>query len=201
MKWAAAILIASFGMPLCAQSNDFGLWLAGSRLGTTTEADGRVKFDNGRGWGMSLNRFWTSQISTELSWTTTSSDGRVDFAGGESLNLGSLDLQAAALVGQWHFARNARISPYLGGGVAHISADDLTSDDLRNAGVAAVSIDDEWAWCANAGVNVSVTKQLSLTVDAKYSRYEPDSAAAGDVEPVKLKLNPVVIAVGMRARF
>src|SRR6185436_12029136 len=55
----AALLLLAASLPLAAQSNDLGLWVAAAQIGDTNADGSTIKFDDGRGFGASLNHFWT----------------------------------------------------------------------------------------------------------------------------------------------
>jgi outer membrane protein W len=196
-----ALVLCATALPLAAQSSDVGVWYESATIHRTDDPNGAIRFDRGTGWGISANHFWTGSVSTEVAYASTRSDGRVDFADGTTLDTGRLRLKAVTLVAQWHFAARALIDPYLGAGAARMQASSLSSAELAAGGVSSVHIDSKVTWCANAGVNINVTKNVAIAVDGKYVRYTPDSAAAGDVESVRLKLNPTFIAAGVKLRF
>ncbi len=196
-----ALVIALVALPTAAQSNDFGVWVATSQIGDTTVEDSEVAFDNGDGFGVSYNHFWTRNVSTELSAIALSHDGEITVTGTSAFDIGSLDLLPITATAQWHFARGARVSPYLGAGVSYVMADDLESDDLRLIGIDKVEVDSDVGWVGQAGVNIALTPRFAFGVDAKYIRYRPDSAAAGDDEAVRLDLDPLVFSAGVKFRW
>lgn len=50
-------------------------------------------------------------------------------------------------------------------------------------------------------MDVNITPRVGMVLDAKYLRYGPQSAAPGDLEPVRLRLNPFLASAGVRLRF
>lgn len=184
------------------QSNDIGVWYATAQVKDTGDAQGRLSFDNAKGYGVSLNHFWTGSISTELSANWLHANGEIDVAGTRVLSVGRLKLMPVTFDAQWHFMRSGMISPYVGAGVAYVSAKDLTSSDLDLAGVGTVKIDSKSSWNANAGVNIGIGKMFAVAIDGKYIKYEPDSKASGAAGTTeKLKLNPLIVSGGIRLRW
>jgi outer membrane protein len=196
------LTLAVIALPAAAQHhNDLGLWVAASTTSETVDGDASLAFEDGRGFGLSLNHFWTSHLSTELGATALSYDGTIEIGNVEALDLESLDVIAVTGVAQWHFGgAGARIRPYVGGGVAYVMADDLESNDLDLADIGTVEIDSAVGWVANAGATFALTPRIGIGVDAKYISYRPDSAPAGG-EAVELELDPIVVSAGIRFRF
>jgi len=195
------LVVAFFTLSLNAQSNDIGLWIATSQVGDTNIDESKIAFDNGEGFGVSFNHFWTPSLSTEFSATALAHNGEITITGFPAFDIGSLDLMPITATVQWHFGRGALVSPYVGGGVSYVMADDLASDELRQIEVERVEIDSTVGWVAQAGLNIGLTTRFAVAVDMKYVAYSPDSAAPGDPEPVTLELDPLVFSAGVKFRW
>jgi len=194
-----AVALALAALPLAAQSNDVGLWYSTARLEQSSNTDGRLSFDDATGYGVSFNHFWTGPLSTELSAYWLRAQGGIDVAGSRVLDVGKLELKPITANVQWHFARASMLSPYVGGGLAYVTAGDLSSGDLDLVGIGTVKIDKKLTWDANAGINIGLGRMFAIGVDAKYIKYEPDSKAAGNTE--KLKFNPLALSAGVKLRW
>lgn len=195
------IVVTFLALSLNAQSNDLGVWIAASQVGDTNIEGSEIAFDNGQGFGVSFNHFWTPSLSTEFSATAVSHDGGITITGEPAFDIGSLDLIPITAMVQWHFARGGLVSPYVGGGVSYVMADDLESDDLQLIGVERVEIDSKIGWVAQFGLNIGLTTRFAVAVDAKYLAYTPDSIASGDPAPVTLELDPLVFSAGVKFRW
>ena len=196
---ALLLLLASF--PLAAQSTDIGLWIAGAQIGDTNTDGSTIKFDDGRGFGASLNHFWTDHLSTEIGATALKSDnGGIYQDRIRLVSTGELKMTPITAMAQWHFGRHARIDPYVGAGVAYVLTDDLQSDDLDATGIGKVEIDDGTGWTVGAGATFNLSDRFGITLDGKYIRFRPDSAGPGGTT-VRLDFDPLVISAGMRLRF
>ena len=182
-------------LPVAAQTNDVGVWYATAQL----KDSAGLSFDDAKGYGVSFNHFWTGALSTEFAVSSLRADSGIDIGGTRALDGGRLKLMPFTANLQWHFARGSMFAPYIGAGLAYVSAKDLSSADLDLAGIGRVKIDHKASWDANAGVNIGLGKMFAVAVDGKYIKYEADATAAGTTE--KLKLNPVVIAAGIRLRW
>ena len=189
------LALALSALPLVAQTNDVGVWYSTAKI---KDSNG-LSFDKARGFGASFNHFWTGSLSTEFSVDSLRANAGIDIAGTRALDAGRLKLMPYTANLQWHFARGSMFAPYIGAGVAYVSAKDLSSADLDTAGIGRVKIDHKASWDANAGLNIGLGKMFAVAIDGKYIKYEPDSTAAGTTE--KLKLDPVVISAGIKLRW
>lgn len=186
-------------LPLSAQSNDIGLWYSTATLSDTTADGTSTNFDNGKGYGISFNHFWTGPLSTEFTATQLRSDASFDINGQRALDLGRFKFRPITANVQWHFARNAMVSPYIGAGLAYVTSDDLSSSDLDVAGIGTVKVGNKTTWNGNAGININVGHMFAVALDGKYIAYEPTSTGTGGSQ--KLKLNPTIVSGGVKLRF
>jgi outer membrane protein W len=194
------IVLALAATPLAAQSSEFGIWLAQSRVGETDEEEALLEFDNGDGYAVSYNKFFGA-LSLELSATSLEHDGRLE-APGAVFDVGSLDIVPIVATLQFHFARGGRVSPYIGGGLAYIMADDLQSDDLDLVDIGPVEVDDALTWAVQAGLDINLSERFAIAVDGKYTGYTPDAAPTRDPEDsIELDLNPLIISAGIKFRW
>jgi outer membrane protein len=202
----AAAVLSLASLPTLAQSTDLTVWAGYTGFGTTEISDpadefsADIEFDDTLGYGISLNQFWTRNISTELGAMHWSADSTVDFDDTIELDFGSLDLTAITATAQWHFAPEGRIDPYVGAGVAYFDADDFELDDdlLEPGDDPSVPVESDATWLANAGVTFNFGR-VALALDAKYSPYEPgtgENEDEGDIE-----LDPLTLAAGVKFRF
>ena len=195
IQYVIGLAVALATLPLAAQTNDVGVWYSTAQIKDSTG----FSFDNAKGYGVSFNHFWTGSLSTEFSVSSLRANAGIDIAGTRALDAGRLKLMPFTANLQWHFARGSMFAPYVGAGLAYVSAKDLSSADLDTAGIGRVKIDHKASWDANAGVNIGLGKMFAVAIDGKYIKYEPDSSAAGTTE--KLKLDPIVISAGIKLRW
>lgn len=197
-----ATLILAVTVPLTAQSNDIGLWIAGARIGDTTDQTATLSFDDARGFGASINHYWSSHLSTELAATALKSErGRISLGNVDILDMGELKLTPITAALQFHLAPPAsRFDVYAGGGAAYVLTDDLNSSDLDLSGIGTVHIEDGATWMANAGATFNIGPRFGVGVDAKYIPFRPDSTVDAP-ESLHLDLKPLVLSAGVRIRF
>ena len=195
------VVMLLFAFSMNAQAGEIGLWIATSQVGETLVDESEISFDNGEGFGISFNHFWTPNLSTEFAATPLKHDGTIEVGEFPTFDLGSLDIIPVTATAQWHFARGGRFSPYVGAGISYVMADDIESDDLRSIGVDKVEVDSKVGWLAQAGIDIGLSERFAVAVDAKYIPYSPESTDPADPEPVKLDLDPLVISAGVKFRW
>lgn len=182
-----------------AQSNDIGIFVSTSQFDDNEIQDAGdtfdLEFDEDMGYGVSFNHYWTPAFSTELAYQKLGADLTLSFED-IAADAGDLDLDVLTATGQFHFARNSLISPYIGGGAAYISgqAGSIDAAELEDA-----DLEKEIEWLANAGINFNFGKSFGVFVDGKYILYE--ARAEGDSEDDAVDINPLVIAAGIKFRF
>lgn len=204
MKKLVLLILALFTAPVAISAqtlstSDVAVWLSDSQFNepTVTDDDGSVtlKLDEGTGFGLSFNHFWVSSFSTELAYHRFGGDVEASFDDGTRVDAGDLRASSLTGVGQWHFRRATRFSPYIGGGVAYMSGE-FEPFDVDEA---AFDFDPEFTWVANFGANVAITERLAIGIDAKYIDWE--AQAEDDEEEERLELTPLVLSAGLRFRF
>ena len=197
------LLITMCATPLFAQNGEFGIFVATSQVGDTDEEEANLEFDNGLGYGVSLNTYW-GNISGELAATALSQEGRISSEELSDIELGDLDLIPITATLQFHFLKGSAFSPYIGGGAAYILADDLESDDLDIIEIGPVEIQDEFTWALQGGANINLSQSLAIGLDVKYIAYTPESNPvndADDSDAIDLDLNPLIFSAGLKFRW
>jgi outer membrane protein len=202
-SFGLVIILALVALPAAAQSSELGLWIAQSRVGETDEDEAVLEFDTGDGFGVSYNKFFGNALSLELSATTLEHDGELSAEGiEEAFDAGSLDIIPIVATIQFHFARNSVVSPYVGGGLAYIMADNLESEDLDRVEIGPVEVDDALTWAVQAGLDINISPRFGIGVDAKYTGYTPDAAPTDfPDDAIELDLNPLIISAGVKFRW
>ena len=209
-RYGLAVLAVVFPILAAAQqppSNDVGVWVSTSQFDKTSETDPDVgaelslEFDENIGYGVTFSHYWGNALALELGAQKLGGDLNLSVGGPAtdfSAKIGELDLQAYSATLQWHFARGSRISPYIGGGAALVTAD-FDAEPIEGEPDEQVDLDNETTWLANAGVNFALTPSLSLGIDGKYIAYDPKGE--GDTDDERLDVNPLVFSAGLRFRF
>jgi outer membrane protein W len=182
-----------------AQMNELGVFASTSQLETNEFREGDdvfdLEFDEDMGVGLSYNRYWFGNFSTELAYQRLGADLTLSFEDIRE-DVGELDLDILSATAQMHFARGSMISPYIGGGVAYISgeAGSINEDEIEST-----DLEKELEFLANAGLDIGITQGIAIYLDGKYIMYE--ARAQGDDEDESIELNPLIIAGGVKFRF
>src|ERR1051325_2585125 len=189
----SALLILFAALPLAAQTNA-GIWLSRASTGTTHESGGDIRFRDGSGYGVSIARRFGSHLGFEVAVHELRKRGSVEFAGADALDLGRLRMRPISLAAQWHFS-----VAYLGGGIAYVMTDDLSSSDLDLSGIGTVAVASGYAPMANGGIDFAVGRSVAVAIDVKYIRFRADSGPPD--ARVRLRLDPLIASAGLRFRF
>lgn len=195
------VLLSLLAFPLFgfAQSNELGIFISTSQFDDSEIEDAGdvfdLEFDEDMGYGVSYNRYWTPAFSTEFAYQKLGADLTISFED-IAANAGDLNLDILTATAQFHFAKGAIISPYVGGGAAYISgeAGSIDVDELEDA-----DLENEFEWLANAGVDFNLGQSFGIFIDGKYILYE--ARAEGDDEDEAIDINPLVLAAGIKFRF
>jgi outer membrane protein len=97
---------------------------------------------------------------------------------------------------QYHFAPQARVSPYVGAGVNYMlfyGGDDKNGFDLK--------IDDGFGAALQAGVDIALRDSWAINLDAKKVFFETDAIDRTRGIKTKVTLNPWVLSAGVGRRF
>lgn len=97
---------------------------------------------------------------------------------------------------QYHFAPQARISPYVGAGVNYMlfySGSDKNGFNLH--------IDDGFGAALQAGVDIATHDRWTVNLDAKKVFFETDAVDRTNGVKTKVTLNPWVLSAGVGYRF
>jgi outer membrane protein W len=198
------VLFLFAGLRSSAQtSSDVAVWIVDSKLSSSTVVDDgdelKFDFEESAGYGLSFNHFWTDRFSTELALQKYGADMTISSLG-VSLEVGELSITSLTAIGEWHFNRGGRFSPYVGGGIAHIGGDFEFADNVLEPGDDGdVDLKADITWTAAAGANVNLTPHLSLTGELKYIPWS--AREENDLLEDAIEVDPVTFAAGLRWRF
>jgi outer membrane protein W len=189
-----------------AGSSDVGVWLVGSKLAESTLVDEgdsiTLDFDEKLGYGVSFNHFWTDAFSTEIAAQKFGADLIVsdNLAPSPDFNVADVDITSITAMGQLHFMRASRFSPYVGAGIARISGDfDPIDDPDDPESSGTFDLESETTWTAAVGANLRINDHFFFVGELKYI---PWSAVAED-DPASdsIDVDPLTFAAGVKVRF
>jgi outer membrane protein W len=186
-------------------STDVGVFIVSPSFSDTSLTDDsetvNINFEEKTGYGVSVNHFWTDQFSTELALQKIKADLNLSVDGAPvTVTAGTLNAQSVTALGEWHFRRDARFSPYLGAGLAHITGDFKLNDLVLEPGDdPKVDLESETTWSAAAGANIRLTDRLSIGLELKYIPWNPTEK--GGVADDAIDVDPLTLSTGLRLRF
>ena len=209
MKSAAivAALLLFAGAPLMAQDRNVQLtvWYSQTDIQGENDFDGtgfQTDFEEGTGYGLSVNWFVNPHFSVEGSAFALRSDATLVFDDGTLVaDLGKLNLTAFTAGAQFHVLGQRRIDPYVGAGGAYVLNDDFFTPDLEAGGVGRIELESEFAYYLNAGLGFQITEGFGFVIDARYIPYETSSRSAVTGVEQELEISPRIYSAGLRLRF
>jgi len=204
---ALFLLFVIAGLRVSAQQpqNEVALWTVGSYLTgeTLSSIEGEsadITFeDNGPGFGISLNRYWTDSFSTELAVMTFRSEMNIESPSLFSYVAGEVRGRATTATAQWHFRPGTRFSPYLAAGAAHITGEFDPTDFGDGEDSSPIDLESETTWTAAAGFTINITDRWAVGLEAKRI---PWSALNEGGDPNEaIDVDPMLYGTSVRFRF
>jgi outer membrane protein len=138
--------------------------------------------------------FFNKNVAAELILTLPQK--QVVSAGATAL--GTFKHLPPTLTLQYHFTDIQGFKPYVGAGVNYTK---ITANDLALNGGALHLDDQSFGAAFQVGVDVPLTKQVSLNFDVKKVYIRSDVYTAAGASLGTLKLDPVLVGVGVGYRF
>lgn len=106
---------------------------------------------------------------------------------------------------QYHFTPEAKIRPYVGAGINYsLFYGEGTSGALDNAiGKSSLNLSNSFGWAAQAGMDFDLNEKMFLNLDIKYIDMSTTAriTTGALVNSVDVKINPIVVGVGIGMRF
>jgi len=181
-----------------AQSTDVAAWVVDSELSESTiTEDGEdiaFDFDERVGWGLSLNRYWTKSFSTEVAVQKYGAELTVN-----DFKAGDLDVTSLTLMGQWHFRRDTRFSPFIGAGIARIGGEFHFVDIVDDPEPEEISLESEVTWTAAFGADINLNPHWAITGEMKFVPWDAREKGGEQIDAVEV--DPATFAAGVRFRF
>jgi len=158
------------------------------------------------GLGLSINNkvipevdvsyFFTPNIAAELILTYPQKhDIRSNGA-----DIGSLKHLPPTLLAQYHFTGLGAFKPYVGAGVNYTRFSSVHFDPAVQASLNPSVGKNSWGGALQLGVDFALNKNWSLNLDVKKVYIKAD-VYAGDKKAGSLKVDPVLVGVGLGYRF
>jgi outer membrane protein len=147
-----------------------------------------------------ISYFITKNLATELILTYPQKHSvHVTSSAIGGFKAGTFRLLPPTLTLQWHFNPDGAFRPYVGAGVTYSR---FSSDDLSVPGVTRLHLEnDGWGGAVQAGFDVKLDKSLFLNFDVKKAQVRSDLYNGAGAKLSHLKVDPLLIGVGIGWRF
>lgn len=205
---AAALCLAGTAAAEEFQPKEKGLLMLNVRTtGVLTDADGAIRTAAGTDVGLKakvgddvmptigLTYFLTDHLAVEAIAGTTQHEVKA-VGPATDVEVHKTWVLPPVVSLQYHFAPQARISPYIGAGVNYML---FYSGKDRNG--FKVDIDDGFGYALQAGVDVALKERWSANLDVKKVFFETDASINGGALKTKVKLDPWVVSAGVGYKF
>ena len=197
---AAVALLLFLACPLHAADLELGLRHLSMRpMGEDAFEGGTLDIVSSRGFAATAELFWTPRISTQLAGTFVNPAAFIPNA---NLDLGTFGIDTYSLTARYHFAPDARFSPFAGGGPAVVIFGDLEDrfgDDIE------ITFDREIGFLAEGGLRYRVFPNVVVDVAVSYMPLEATPNHVRNdtsvVLPTIVKVDPLTISAGAAWRF
>jgi outer membrane protein W len=185
------------------------VWADPSGEGDFQDSDADFDLDTSEGYGLGVNIRFGDRISTEFAAAMIESDATLESGTvGQTFNLGQLEMIPITGTLQFHLLGGSRIDPYIGGGVAYVLFDELSSDDLRDIDpdIEAIDFEDDIGYTANAGITFNILSGMGINLDAKWIKVSSatvvrETSPTVEPEEVEIDIDPLLISAGINFRF
>ena len=145
---------------------------------------------------LDVSYFFTPNIAAELVLTYPQ---KHDIRSGGA-NIGSLKHLPPTLLAQYHFTNFSGFKPYVGAGVNYTNFSSVSFNPAVQAALNPSISHSSWGPALQVGVDIPLTKQLSLNFDVKKVYIKTD-VYAGAVKAGTFKVDPLLVGVGLGWRF
>lgn len=175
-------------------------------IGAVTDASSssaklNLDIDNAQSVALDATYFVTHNIGVNVLATflnfniETGSTAIQDLA---SKDLGSVDLLPPIVSVQYHFSPDSAFSPYVAAGFNY----NVFSDESGHLNDLSVEVDDTVGWVIGAGLDYSITENVSLNADLKYLTFEADvNVGAAPAFDDELEVDAWIVGVGLGFKF
>ncbi|HEU4523152.1 MAG TPA: OmpW family outer membrane protein [Thermoanaerobaculia bacterium] len=164
-----------------------------------------IEFDSERGWGASVNVYWSDRVSTEFALSLVEPDLNVSSpTRGRILFTEPLEMMPVTAVLQYHFLGSSRFDPYVGVGGGYVLFQDIERrEDIDEVEFDRVDFEDDIGFVANAGLRIGFTPNVGIYLDAKYMPLNTTAVVVngGFAEDQRVNVDPLILAAGISFSF
>lgn len=196
------LFILAGSVRLFAQATEIGVWIVDSKWTDSTlgpeNIDRSGTFDEQRDYGISLNRYWTEYISTELSAQRLNANAILrshSVEGEEIVHIGDMDITAISAMLQAHWNRGGALAPYVGAGVAHMTGGFTPDDDVNDS---PFDFERKTVLIVAVGGDVRITQHIYFAGELKFTSW---NALIEGFSGTGVEVDPLIFSVGLKTRF
>jgi outer membrane protein W len=163
-------------------------------------------FSTGGGVGGGVDWFLSDRTSVEMKFAALESKLRVRVSGSDFIataDLGNAQIYPISLLVKWRMNEHAAVRPWLGVGVAHIIV-----RNINNRGnLGSVRFQDPTGAVVDGGIELQLSKRVSLVGDARYVPIETSSRARFSASPsdpgtsVGMHVKPLIVGFGIAYHY
>jgi outer membrane protein len=204
----AALAFAGNAAAQDFQPKEKGLLMLNVRVsGVLTDAEDAINTRAGADTGLKakvgddvmptigLTYFLTDHLAVEAIAGTTKHEVKA-VGPGTDVNVHETWVLPPVVSLQYHFAPQAKVSPYVGAGLNYMIF--YGGEDENGF---KVDIDNGFGYALQAGVDVAVKGPWSANLDVKKVFFETDASINGGALKTKVKLDPWVVSAGFGYKF
>ena len=202
MKRLLLLFVPAIALAQTPRRDDLGVWLNNAHYGTTSEGTLEVSMRQRTGWGLSATHFFRDRLSLAVSFDELRGRGRLsDTDLGESLDAGPARIRAYTAALQHHFTPAYAPDVYAGIGAAYASGRiDVPAEATEQQVPGTINFKSAVVPMIEAGLTFDLGHNLAAGAEVKWMRYHPRLDTTPDDPFQTLRLQPLVIAVGVRVR-
>lgn len=196
----AAALAAVFAVPGLAHADDFfmrvGAHVVDPKSDSGSLAGGALKADIDSDWRptLALGYFLNDHVALEL-LAALPFQHTVQLNGADAVDFKHLPPTFSV---QYYFAPNARVNPFVGGGMNYT----WTYDEKSKGPVdgARIGIENSWGLAAQAGLLFRINEQFDIAADVRWIDIDAKVKVDGG-EVGKVTVDPLVYGLALNYRF
>ncbi|HYC62179.1 MAG TPA: OmpW family outer membrane protein [Thermoanaerobaculia bacterium] len=183
-------------------ATEIGVWIVDSKWTDSTlgpeNLDRAGTFDEQPDFGISLNRYWSDYISTELSAQRLNANAVLRFhsvEGEEIVQSGDMDITAISAMLQAHWNRGGALTPYAGAGIAYVTGGFAPDDDFNDG---TIDFESRTALVVAVGGDVRITRHIYFAGELKFTSW---NALIEGFPGTGVEVDPLIFSAGLKTRF
>lgn len=167
--------------------------------GTPDHVNGKVRLDNTSIPEIDFSYFFNENFAAELILGTTTHNVYAHGTSAGNLDLGNVTLLPPTLTAQYH-KQFGKVKPYVGAGINYTFFYDVNPGEQHN-----VTYSNNLGYALQIGTDYQIAENVYLNFDIKKiylsTDVNVDVNGTGTTDTVNVKINPLLIGLGIGYRF